>query len=312
MVTSPKEPLVAILPADVVEVSGAERIDLLQRLSTNDLLSLNKTNAVTSTVFTTEKGRVVDWSWLLALDETLMLRTSPGRGARVAEWIDKFTIMEDVSTKIVTESWRHVVVHGPGSMAACGVEVAEHGATPADGGYWWRGLAAYGERLEGLLPSEQADAVVARAQAAGAEIATAHDLEMVRLRAGVPSPGHEFHDEVNPLELRLKSAVSWTKGCYVGQEVIARMDSYDKVARYLMGFEGDAPSELNVNAAAGSKLSRDESALGRVTSIAADPSRGLVGLAVVKRDAACSGPAVLDLNGTPVAVTLTDRPFWGP
>ena len=92
------ETTIARVDAGVLEVRGADRIDLLHRLSTNDLRPLERLNIVTTTVFTTNQGRVVDWSWVLSLPERLLVRTSAGRVNRLAEWIATYTITEDVET----------------------------------------------------------------------------------------------------------------------------------------------------------------------------------------------------------------------
>ena len=169
-----------------------------------------------------------------------------------------------------------------------------------------RGIAAYGARFETLLPVAAAEALLLRGRAAGLDVGDGEALERLRLEAGVPSPEHEFKDEVNPLELRLKSAVSWTKGCYVGQEVIARLDSYDKVARALIGFEGRErmPADADLRIRRAGKL------LGRVTSLHQLPDGRVLGLAVVKREEAVPGDAELTGADKSVAVRLLDRPFW--
>ena len=90
--------------------------------------------------------------------------------------------------------------------------------------------------------------------------------EWLRLLAGEPSPQFEYQKETNALELNLlHAAIGWNKGCYIGQEVISRLDSYDKVARGLMGFE--CLNETTVAPVAGDKLiSPDGKTVGKVTS----------------------------------------------
>ena len=100
--------------------------------------------------------------------------------------------------------------------------------------------------------------------------------------------------------------MSWKKGCYVGQEVISRLDSYDKVARYLMGFETAESTAV----APGDRLRRKGTGLGRVTSVAPRPGGGMVGLAIVNREAAGPGVAELETSDGTASVDLMDRPFW--
>lgn len=298
--------------ASVLDVRGRDRVDLLHRLSTGDLRPLGAANrvvSIVSTLFTTNQGKVLDWSFVLARPDHLLVRTSPERAVPLAAWIEKFTIMEDVQTVDVSAAWSLIIVHGPNAAAVVGLPalpepgmVSEHG-----GALWSLGLTAYGPRLEALVPTEAVAGWTERLHAAGAQRAAPRDLELWRILAGVPSPHHEFKEEVNPLELRLgRHAVSWNKGCYIGQEVISRLDSYNKVARLLMGFDCEAPIAPSETL----KITRDGKPLGRVTSLMTGPDGRGCGLAVVKREAAEPGDAQLVTAGATLAIRLVDRPFW--
>ncbi len=292
----------------VVRLEGADRLDLLNRLSTNELAPLAQPGRVVSTVLTTPKGRVVDWLWVLSRAHDLVLRTSPGRGERVRDWIAKFVIAEDVRANDESDAWRRLVLHGPRAVELAGVEPGGGRWLEANGALWHAGLGAYGPRLEALAPAP-AEARVRALRDRGAERAGDAELELLRLRAGVPAAHREFEREINPLELRLGAhAVSFDKGCYVGQEVLARMHTYDKVARVLIGFECERslPEEEEL------KLSCDGRHLGRVTSIANLAGGGAVGLGLVKRHAAAGDLAAVRAGEVDVPVRLCDRPFWRP
>lgn len=297
--------LVAQAGVDGVEVRGKDRIDLLHRLSTHDLRPLNAPGRTRTTVFATNKGKVVDWVWLLSSDDTLLLRASEGRGPRLCEWIGRFTIMEDVQCTDLGRSWSSLVVQGPQAAGVVGMDdlPAEGEVVQRDGVRWIRGLAAYGPRLEGFVPEEQAPGILDAALGRGAELAHARDLEVMRLRAGVPSPAFEFRDEVNVLEVGLWSAISWNKGCYIGQEVIARMDSHDKVARGLVGFEGIGAVEPGMPLLVGGDP------MGRVTSCLRLDDDQILGLALVKRQAMVAQAASVETANGAVRVELRPRPF---
>jgi folate-binding Fe-S cluster repair protein YgfZ len=104
--------------------------------------------------------------------------------------------------------------------------------------------------------------------------------------------------------------VHWHKGCYIGQEVISRLDSYNKVARLLVGFSSSVV--LPADAAAPLKISCDGRPLGRVTSWVPTAS-GCVGLALVKK-AAAEGPmpmeAEIETAAGALPIRLEPRPFW--
>jgi tRNA-modifying protein YgfZ len=294
----------ATAPAGVLRVSGKDRLDLLHRISTNDLRPLASADTTAATVFTNEKGRIVDWVTIVSRPTELWLRTSEGRAPALAAWIDRYTIVEDLTVKDGSAELRHLIVQGDDAVRIAGLgSLPEPGqALAADDAVWIRGLVAYGTRVEALVPTATAEVLLAAMLARGAIRADAAVVEHARLLAGVPSPEHEFKDEVNPLELRINEGViSWTKGCYIGQEVIARLDSYDKLARQLIGFETDS----TLGSDAELKLTRDGRPLGRVTSLA-----GGLGLAVVKREAATPGAAEVVGPAGATKARLVDRPFW--
>src|SRR5690606_34512088 len=119
----------------------------------------------------------------------------------VAAWIDRFTIMEDVRVSDHSDAFQLIVAQGAGAPALVALDALpppQHVVRHA-GGVWHRGLEAYGLRIEGLAPANLADGFVQQALSAGAQSASALWFEVERLRAGVPSPAHEFKDEVNPL-----------------------------------------------------------------------------------------------------------------
>ncbi len=298
-------------PASVVRITGKDRVDLLHRLSTNDLRTLAPGRALT-TVFTTPQAKMVDWVLLLAEDDALLARTSTGRAAPLVEWLSRYTFMEDVRYVDVSEGLRAVTVQGPsaaelvglGSLPGPGVVIQ------AQGGLWLRGQAALGEeRIEGLLPAAASAAFVARARSAGAREAEATFWERLRVLGGVPAAEREFAEPINPLELRLgRSAVAWNKGCYIGQEVIARLDSYDKLARVLMGLKTEAAIVQD----GALKIRRGGKNVGRVTSLVPGERDGAVGLCIVDRAAAVPGEVELLSGVGGVAAELVDRPFWQP
>ena len=83
-----------------LKIAGADALDLLNRLSTNDLLSITEAGQGASTVLTTNKGRIVDLLTLVRLDDHLLALTGPGNQQKVAEWIDFYTFGEDVTVAV--------------------------------------------------------------------------------------------------------------------------------------------------------------------------------------------------------------------
>ncbi|MBI2935347.1 MAG: aminomethyl transferase family protein [Chloroflexi bacterium] len=231
-----------------IKATGPDTLDLLNRLSTNSVETLLPGSGV-PTVLTNNKGRIIDRLEVIRPDDSALLFTSPGATQPVTEWIDKYTIVEDITLEETTPHTAMVGVLGP---KAAGLLGELFGAAV-------RGLPRYHclrvpwRDAELLMVRTDAvglrgyDLVVSAGQAetlcdvlleAGASWGMVpvgeEALEVLRVEAGVPRRGHELSEEYNPLEAGLLDAISWTKGCYIGQEVIARLHTYHKVQRYLV------------------------------------------------------------------------------
>jgi hypothetical protein len=129
---------------------------------------------------------------------------------------------------------------------------------------------------------------------AGAVPLGATAMDAARVNFSVPEFGPELGEPYNPLEAGLIGSVDFTKGCYIGQEVIARLDSYKKVQKYLVSLIFDATAAVSP----GDELLQEEKPVGTVTSVAPEPSDGVLkGLGYVKAAAAIPG-ANLELAGS--------------
>ena len=133
---------------------------------------------------------------------------------------------------------------------------------------------------------------------------------MLRVEAGLPAWGHELSDQVTPLETGLSGAISYTKGCYTGQEVIARQTNYDKITRRLAGLvlpDGvDCASGLS-----GAPVSAGAGRPGFLGTVAASPALGrCIALAVVPRDLAAPGSsATIRHEDRELTATVAELPF---
>ena len=281
---------------------GDDAVDLMERLSTNALTELEVGEGA-ATVLTTNKGRILDLLLVLRRGGDLLVLTGAGNQGRVAEWVDFYTFVEDVSVEDVTSATAMLGVIGPGAAAvveaAAGVSAAELGLYESRSGTVG-GVEAlvvrtdlvgepgydvvvpaddHGEALDALL---SVDAVPAPVKVGG------EALDLVRVERGVPAFGRELTEAFNPLEAGLIDIISFTKGCYVGQEVVARLNTYDKVQKRLMRMswgDGGGPEP-------GAKLALDGRQVGVVTSAAASMAGGGVGLGYVRLAHASAGVAL--------------------
>ena len=285
-----------------LKATGEDSLDLLNRMSTNKVVDLGAGEGAV-TVLTTDRGRIIDVLGVVNQGGHVMLLTSPGRQQAVIEWLDKYTIMEDLTIEDVTSETTMLALVGPDAGKLLGLTSAQ---IPQDT------LTVQSVQLGGIdvLVVEQPLGTLSRywlivsPEAAlglwqrliddGAVPVGANAMDAVRVNFGVPEYGAELGEPFNPLEAGLIGSVDFTKGCYIGQEVIARLDSYKKVQKYLvsLSFDGDA------NISSGDELFDDGKPVGTVTSVAPAPSDGtLKGLGYVKAANANPG-ARLDVSGS--------------
>ena len=250
----------------ILRMTGEDALDLVDRLSTNEVVESPAGSGV-ATVLTTNKGRVVDLLTILYMSDHWLVLTSPGNQQRVIDWIDEFTFGEEIELEDVTEEKGLLSVIGPRGAEAAGVAALEpyHCVETTIAGVEavvYRG--GVGGAYNVIAPSGSVGEVWKGLVGAGAREMDSESYEVFRVGAGAPVFGAELGEEVNPLEAGLWEAVSFTKGCYVGQEVVARLNTYEKVKRYLSKLcldEGEKP-------APGARLTVDGKEAGKITSVA--------------------------------------------
>ena len=257
----------------LLRMTGEDALDLVDRLSTNEVVERPAGSGV-GTVLTTNKGRVVDLLTILYMSERLLMLTSPGNQQRVIDWIDEFTFGEEIELEDVTEKMGMVTVIGPRGAEVVGALGTNVGALSAyqcvEATIEGAEAVVYrcGIGLEGaynvIVPSGSVGVVWKALVGAGAEEMDAEAYEAFRIGAGAPVYGAELGEEVNPLEAGLWEAVSFTKGCYVGQEVVARLNTYEKVKRHLSRLSLDD----GVSPERGASLTVEGKDAGKITSVA--------------------------------------------
>ncbi len=269
---------------------GKDVLDLINRLSTNKVDTLQPGQGA-PTVLTDDRGRIVDLLLLMHLGAHVLVLTSPQTREKVIQWLDRFTFGEDITVEDETEATAMLTVVGPGAEVLLGDVGLAVGDVPPFG----CAMASLGGVEVALLRTDPLglpgyDLVLPRATAPGArerllaagggqvEVLDAPAWELLRVSRGVPAYGRELGEAYNPLEAGLIGAISFSKGCYVGQEVIARLDTYKKLQRRLVTLNfspGAAVSQGDI-------LEVDGKAVGLVTSVAALPQGQVVGLGYVR------------------------------
>ena len=235
---------------------GKDRAALLQRLSTNDIARLRPGQGA-RTVLTTPIGRIIDVLTVHVLEDALLIVSSPGQGGPVWAHLKKNIFFNDqVSLEAAGRSHGQLALYGPAAAAlleqVSGAALSElppqHTATIDLAGV--PVLVARREPIGGAsftlyLPAEQLGAVRDALVASGALPLDADTLDVLRVERGYGAFGRELSQEYIPLETGLLDAVSFTKGCYVGQEIIARMESRGRLAKVLRGLKLTTDDETN-------------------------------------------------------------------
>lgn len=272
----------------IISAQGTDTLDLLNRLSTNELLKL-QTNQGARTVLTSDKGRIVDVLTVIVNNTGALLLCSDTNEQNVVSWLRKYTIMDDCKVSNATDDYFALEILGP---EAAGLIAELSGETLLDIPMsHWRSVTVFGESalllrqpamsefsFLLLFDASQKDAVRAKCNELSSEvpIMTAEDYEILRIEAGMGIFGAELTDAYNPLEAGLLHLVNFKKGCYIGQEVIARIDSYNKVKQRIMGFT--AATQLP----AGSEIKVDNTVVGKITSSVLSPEFGWIALGYIR------------------------------
>lgn len=269
---------------------GPESQEYLHRMVTNDIRALTPGQGTYACLLEIDGRMIADlWAWIVSDEEVLVETASPACDALMAA-LDKYLIMEEVEIQDARGDEALVTVQGPGAHDALANALAMD-LPPLDQGTLWQTsddgtglIVAARDRtghggLDVYVPGGSTRLVQALRET-GVPEASADTMEVLRIEAGMPAWGWELTAHTIPLEANLEGvAVSFTKGCYPGQEIIARIHSRGKPARRLVGirFQDGAPS-------AGSQVRSGEAIVGAITSAALSPVYGPIALAYLKKE----------------------------
>lgn len=304
-----------------LKISGADAAEFVHNYTTHNIKALAEGQGL-QTAVTTWKGTMLDHVFVYRLDDGLRVIGHPETAGSIRKALEKYLFGVDVEIEDVTEARAMLYVFGPNAAAileAAGDElltelpmhafklVSLDGSDSMVARTWPLG----GDGFMVLIPVEQAveafQAIRAAAEAKQTPFIGMEAFEILRIEAGMPSFPQEINEDRNPWEVRLADSVSMNKGCYLGQEVIARLANYQKVQRHLVGLSLSQPVEAGL-----SLLDENGKAIGLVTSVAFAPdAEHPVALGFVKADWAKEGSKVRIASGEhPVEAEVRDLPFW--
>jgi tRNA-modifying protein YgfZ len=298
--------------AGYLRIAGEDRENFIQRQTTNDVRLLQPQRALLS-VLTSPTARVLDVFYLINDEDAVGAITLPGFAQKTAQFLkSRIFFMDRVTLEDLSLEIAQLDLFGPqapsllqrlGNQAPAlnGVsEVIIAGrrvrilAVEACFGPGYRLLAAAPDRelVEGAL------------QQSGALQLSPTSFESLRVEAGQPQAGRELSEDYTPLETGLLGAVADGKGCYTGQEIIARQLTYDKVTQQLCGLR------LPGSAAPGERIYVEGKPAGTLTSFTQSPRFGPIALAILKRPYFQPGTRVaIGSVASEASATVVSLPF---
>lgn len=272
----------------LLHITGEHQVDFLQRQSSNDVRLISPQNAVL-TVLTSPTARILDVLLLIKENDAIAAITLPGLARLTADYLkSRIFFMDQVSVEIISDQFVQIDLMGPRraeilkhiGLAHTPKNPGEVVEAALNGDLKFKILAldpAFGLGYRLIVPQQNLLTIREGLLEAGAAQMSAEAYALLRLEAGLPSVGSELNEDYTPLEAGLKNAISETKGCYTGQEVIARQITYDKVTRLLCKIKLEKPTTPGV------KLWMRGKNAGMITSTADSPHEGPIALAYIKR-----------------------------
>jgi folate-binding protein YgfZ len=285
-------------------LTGSEAKSFLHGQVTNDIEGLEPGHGCYA-AFLTHKGKMRGDLRVLDAGGELLLDTERATLQDLFNMIRHYKLGLDVELHKRTLETAQLSLIGPDARRIAGAEglpAAEHANARAEIAGAPVVLVATDAGVDVLVPAEHADAVRAALLAAGAAEAGEADAEVLRVMRGRPRYGVDLDDSVIPQEAGLNErAVSFTKGCYVGQETVARLYYRGRPNRHLRGLRLSGPAET------GAVLRLGEKEVGRLGSVVVSPDLGPIALAIVRREA---GPGdTLTVGDDHVTAEVAELPF---
>lgn len=275
-----------------VSLTGADRQKFLNSFCTNDVKKLAPGESCEAFI-PNAKGRILGHGLISCRENELVFIGTPNQAVRIIEHLDRYIIREDVQLRDTTAERSYLLLSGG---------AATHGKA-VDGGLFFRWNLVDGEGVGVLeLQPEALSACLSELCDHGYVAVGSPAFTAARIEAGVPLFGVDFDEHNFPQEVdRDREAISFTKGCYLGQETVARIDALGHVNQKIVGvrFSGaEVP-------AVGTELSKDGAKVGVVTS-AAFSSRlsAPLALAMVRREANSAGTRLESSAGIGEVISL--------
>jgi folate-binding protein YgfZ len=296
-----------------ISLSGGDRVRWLNGMVTNNIRDLEAGRGVYAFLLNPQ-GHILADLYAYNRGESLFVDTDRSQLEKILRVFDKYIIMDDVEVADLSDQLSSVGIAGPKSretLLAAGFEISELKPLQFVETLWQRagvtivcGDNPCVESFEVWMAPGDNEKVYEALVKAGAKIVGGASLELLRIAAGIPRYGVDIRERDLPQETEQERALNFSKGCYVGQEIVERIRSRGQVRRKFSGFniEGQLPMP-------GSKIQVDAKDVGEITSAASLPasaSERRVAVGYIRREVAIPGKQV-EAGGS--AATVANLPF---
>ena len=238
-----------------LKLCGDDKVDLLDRLSTNDISKLSELGQCMSTVLTTNKGRIIDLLKVYYFADHLMLISDMESINKVSEWIEFYTIMEDVTQVVISDETFQIRIFSDQPQAIFS-EIENYETDD----FFIVNLNGNQKNCIDIIGQLSDKKIIVEYLKTHGTQLDSDQFENIRISLGYPKFGTELTEEFNPLEALLIDHISFNKGCYIGQEVVARLNTYDKVQRQMVKLSGETELQLG-------DLKFQGNVVGKITSV---------------------------------------------
>lgn len=230
----------------VIIAGGKDLTDFLNRMSTNDLRNF-RDGEYKKTVLTTDKGKIVDLIGIINLSNLKILITSFDNQERVISHLNKYIIADDVTLEKPADEYLEMIVFTDNPEAVSSeilkTEITKNTAAETEDKEYIFTDDFRLTVLNILIKKKDKDRL--REKFKNYTELSIPDYEKIRIDAGIPEGRNELNEQINPLECGLGEYISYKKGCYIGQEVIARLDSQGKIPKVMVRINSDSRIEAN-------------------------------------------------------------------
>lgn len=299
--------MISGVPRTLLVVSGEHAGQHLQRFCTADLSKLGPGEG-REAMFLNAKGKLIGFVEVYHAGDHWLLAGCAGQAENLAVHLDRYVVREDVQFRDLSPNHTAIAIIGPtliesyaNTVGPCPESLPGCTRIESDG-YLLSSRELGSEGLWWIVPNDQCEIACSRLSELNADELPAETAQALRLEHQYPEFGTDIGEDHLPQELQRDSfAISFTKGCYLGQETVARIDALGHVNRLVCGLtgQGEVPTQIP------QEVTSSDETIGQLTSaVALGPPGSWTGIATLKRKA-CQPSSELHVNGERVSLRPT-------